>query len=81
MDPTLLASFTRPLPNPVACAMVARLREETCALPRDIGGASSQIGRTYPFMETLDPAPAALLRGLKTQLDPLRRMNPGVLGL
>lgn len=81
VDPSLLASLTPPLPNPVARALVASLREETCALFRDIGGASSQIGRAYPFMETLDPAPAALLRGLKLQLDPRRRMNPGVLGL
>ncbi|MEO8778128.1 MAG: FAD-binding oxidoreductase [Rhodanobacter sp.] len=80
-DPVLLASFTRPLPNPVARALVATLREETCVLFRDNGGASSQIGRTHPFMEILDPAPAALLRGLKTQLDPRRHMNPGVLGL
>lgn len=81
VDPTLLASFARPAPNPAARALVAKLREETCTLFRDIGGASSQIGRTYPFMAVLDPAATALLRGLKTQLDPGRHMNPGVLGL
>ena len=48
---------------------------------RDIDGASSQIGRTYPYMEVLDSAPAALLRELKRQLGPGHHMNRGVLGL
>jgi len=60
---------------------VATQREETCTLFRNIGGASGQIGRTHPYMEVLDPAPAALLRRLKAQQDPGRHMNPGVLGL
>lgn len=81
VDPALLAGFENLQPNPQARALVGVLREATCDLFREMGGASNQIGRTYPFMEALDEAPAALLRGLKQQLDPQRRMNPGVLGL
>ena len=81
VDPILLAGFTQTQPNLEARALVAVLREATCHLFREMGGASNQIGRTYPFMETLDEAPAALLRGVKAQLDPQRKMNPGVLGL
>ena len=81
VEPKLLASFGPAPPNPDARALVAALREATCDLFRQMGGASNQIGRTYPFMEALDDAPAALLRGLKGQLDPQQRMNPGVLGL
>jgi len=81
VDLMLLASFTPAQPNVEARALVAMLREVACKLFREFGGASNQIGRTYPFMETLDEAPAALLHGLKVQLDPRHRMNPGVLGL
>ncbi|MNM28032.1 putative FAD-linked oxidoreductase [compost metagenome] len=81
VDAALLASFAVPEANLPARALVARLREETCALFAALGGASNQIGRTYPFVEVLDEAPLALLRGIKQQLDPKARMNPGVLGL
>ncbi len=47
----------------------------------DLGAASNQIGRAYPFIEKLEPEIAALLNSLKTELDPKGLMNPGVLGL
>jgi hypothetical protein len=81
VDAALLAGFAAPEANLPARALVAQLREETCALFAAQGGASNQIGRTYPFVEVLDEAPLALLRGIKQQLDPKARMNPGVLGL
>jgi FAD/FMN-containing dehydrogenase len=81
VDPAVLAGFTPPAENLPGRELVASLREQTCALFAACGGASNQIGRTYPFIEVLDDAPAALLRGLKAQLDPQGRMNPGVLGL
>ncbi|MGE8279493.1 MAG: FAD-binding oxidoreductase [Stenotrophomonas sp.] len=80
VTPAVLASFNRNPDNPEARALVARLREQTCVLFTQMGGASNQIGRTYPFMSVLDEAPAALLRNLKRQIDPANRMNPGVLG-
>lgn len=81
VTPAVLAGFSVPAENLPARALVATLREETCALFAAMGGASNQIGRTYPFVEVLDEAPLALLRGIKQQLDPAARMNPGVLGL
>lgn len=81
VDPAVLAGFTPPAENLPGRELVAHLREQTCALFAACGGASNQIGRTYPFIEVLDDAPTALLRGLKAQLDPQGRMNPGVLGL
>ncbi len=81
VDATLLAGFTPSAANLTARALVAQLREETCALFAAQGAASNQIGRTYPFLDVLDEAPVALLRELKQHLDPARRMNPGVLGL
>ncbi|MCD9088605.1 FAD-binding oxidoreductase [Stenotrophomonas sp. SY1] len=81
VTPEVLVGFSVPTENLPARALVATLREETCALFAAMGGASNQIGRTYPFVEVLDEAPLALLRGIKQQLDPAARMNPGVLGL
>ena len=81
VDPQVLHRYRRPDPAPAARALVDTLREETVELFRERGAASNQIGRTYPYLEALDAAPAALVRGLKTLLDPRGRMNPGVLGL
>lgn len=81
MEPTALAALQRHAENLPARELVARLRVETCALFAETGGASNQIGRTYPFVEVLDETSLALLRGIKQQLDPQQHMNPGVLGL
>ncbi|MGE0583135.1 MAG: FAD-binding oxidoreductase [Steroidobacteraceae bacterium] len=79
-DPAWLAGLTEPLPNPAARDLVAALRAQTVAFFRDVGAASNQIGRTYPFMEVMAPETKALLRQLKALLDPKGLMNPGVLG-
>lgn len=81
VDPALVATYAEPEANPAARALVATLREETVQLFREFGAASNQIGRTYPYVEALDPDAAALVRGLKALLDPKGAMNPGVLGL
>lgn len=81
VDPAVLATLREPEANPAGRALVAELRQATVALFRDFGAASNQIGRAYPYIDTLDGAPAALLRSIKQLLDPEGRMNPGVLGL
>lgn len=75
------AALVEPPANPAARALVGELRADTLALFRAHGAASNQLGRTYPFLDALEPATAELLRGLKAQLDPRGLMNPGVLGL
>ena len=45
------------------------------------GAVNFQIGRAYPYMENLPVPYAALIRGLKQQLDPHGLMNPGALGI
>jgi FAD/FMN-containing dehydrogenase len=81
VDPEVLKGYPLPQADPRARALVAALREDTINLFRQFGAASNQIGRAYPYLDTLNPAPAALVRGLKGLLDPNGRMNPGVLGL
>lgn len=73
--------LVEPAPDPQARALVAMLREQTCALFAQFGAASNQIGRTYPYLENFDVPAQQLLRGLKARFDPQRLMNPGVLGL
>lgn len=80
VSPSHLASLQEPAANLEAEALVNRLRAETVQLFRQLGAASNQIGRSYPFREALSPEPEALLAALKATLDPENRMNPGVLG-
>ena len=81
LSPARRASLKEPPADPDARRLVAELREATMALFRDQGAVSNQLGRSYPFLETLEPDTAALLRDLKQLLDPQGIMNPGVLGL
>lgn len=80
VDTALLASFEPPEPNPDARALVDLLRGKTVELFREMGAASNQIGRTYPFRPALSAAPEAMLAGIKRLTDPRSLMNPGVLG-
>jgi len=66
--------------RPAAEAMVAKLREEMIDRLDAIGALHTQLGRTYPYQQRLDPAAAALFRAIKRELDPDNIMNPGALG-
>lgn len=81
LSPARVEVLSEPAANPDARALVDGLRRATVALFRRLGAASNQIGRTYPYLEALSPAPASLVRSLKRLLDPGCLMNPGVLGL
>lgn len=79
-DADWLAGLTEPSPNPAARELVETLRAGTVTLFRDLGAASNQIGRTYPYLDAFSPATATLLKQVKAALDPQGLMNPGVLG-
>jgi FAD/FMN-containing dehydrogenase len=76
-----LAKFKRPAADPAARELVARLRERLIEVFSELGAASNQIGKTYPYLQNLEPETAALLRALKSAVDPGGAMNPGGLGL
>jgi len=80
-EPGHLRRLSEPAPNPAAAQLVEQLRRETLALFDELGAASNQIGRTYPFVEKLAPETSALLQALKADVDPSGLMNPGALGL
>ena len=77
----LLASLQRPAENLAARTVVERARERMLRVFVDLGAASNQIGRTYPYLESLQQPQRRMIQELKAQLDPGNKMNPGVLGL
>ncbi len=81
VEPAHLARLAESPANPPARALVEQLRAGLIALFGRFDAAHFQLGRAYPLADRLDPAALALLRALKAELDPERRMNPGVLGL
>ncbi len=67
--------------NPEARAVTARLRTELIRVFRENGGIHMQIGKSYPYKESLRPESWRLVEALKTAVDPGKRINPGSLGL
>ena len=67
--------------NPAATAAVVEARRRIIEIFARHGCGFFQIGRTYPYRASRDPASIALLEGVKALLDPQGIFNPGVLGL
>jgi len=76
-----LAKLPRRTHDPAAWALCQDIKRAIVDIFFDHGAAHFQIGRTYRYRDSLDPAADALLLAVKRQLDPDGRMNPGVLGL
>ncbi len=67
--------------NAEAAAVVAEARKRVIAVFQSCGAGHFQIGRSYPYKDSRDPAAWSLLETIKAKLDPDGRLNPGVLGL
>jgi FAD/FMN-containing dehydrogenase len=67
--------------NDNATAIVTQARERVIDVFARHGCGFFQIGRTYPYLASRDPASIALLKAIKAQLDPAFMLNPGALGL
>lgn len=81
VEPQMLKQLRRHDANPGATAVVQAARARILDIFESAGAAHFQIGRTYRYAQTRDPAQWALLRAIKAALDPKDLMNPGVLGL
>jgi FAD/FMN-containing dehydrogenase len=81
IDPAYLAKLPVLPPNPQADAAMARLRADLVAFWAEHGCAHLQIGKTYRYLETREPAFRHLLEQIKSALDPDHLINPGALGL
>lgn len=79
-EPGHLASLREPAPNPDGRALVEVIRKEIVTLFADSGAASNQIGKTYPYFQSLNTETAGLIRDIKRSLDPQGLMNPSALG-
>lgn len=72
---------TEPPAAPEARALVMQVRQEIVDLFAQLGAASNQIGRTYPYASVLKPEARAMLKAIKHAVDPNGLMNPGALEL
>jgi FAD/FMN-containing dehydrogenase len=81
VEPQHLAKLPSLAPNPEASAAVAEARRSVIEICASLGCGHFQIGRSYPYLESRDPASAGLLATLKDALDPAGALNPGGLGL
>ena len=76
-----LAEVPAYAPNSAARTEVDRMKKDVIDLMHQHGGAHLQIGKVYPLLPGRNPASVALLRAIKSALDPRNIMNPGALGL
>ena len=60
---------------------VTNLRAKLIKVMAAHGAAHLQIGKSYPYRAGVDVAKFALLKAIKTRLDPHGLINPGALGL
>jgi D-lactate dehydrogenase (cytochrome) len=64
-----------------AAQLVTDTREKILDIFQKYGATHFQIGRTYRFAQTRDPITLAMLKAVKSYVDPKGLMNPGALGL
>ena len=81
VEPQVLKKMRRFDANPQAAECTAMLRRELIALFREAGGIHMQIGKAYPYHESLQGGAKRVVDGIKSLLDPEFRVNPGSLGL
>lgn len=81
VEPAHFRKLKRYPGNPDATAAVARARRGVIDVFATFGAAHFQIGRSYPYTDCLDETSLALLRLIKSALDPKGTANPGALGL
>ncbi len=84
-EATVESHYLKKLPklahDEAAAACVTEIREKILDIFEKHGATHFQIGRTYRYAQTRDPMTLALLRAIKSYVDPKGLMNPGALGL
>jgi D-lactate dehydrogenase (cytochrome) len=76
------AEFADAPANDVGREAVLDLRRRMISMFREIGATHIQIGKVYPYRESLAGTVTwDVLESIKGVVDPDRRLNPGVLGL
>lgn len=80
MEPSHFAKLPKLDHDEAAWQLVQKLKAALVDLLLEHGAAHLQIGRTYKYRESLDPAADDLLMSIKKKVDPNNLMNPGSLG-
>ena len=81
IPPDYLAGLPRHADNPAAREYVHQFKTDLITLYVEHGAINFQIGKAYPYASRLNPAPLALLRAIKAEVDPAGRLSPGNLEL
>jgi FAD/FMN-containing dehydrogenase len=81
ISPGYLAKLPVLAPDPEADAAMRALRDDLLQFWAEQGCAHLQIGKSYRYLETREPALRHLLEQIKQAVDPGRLVNPGSLGL
>ena len=68
-------------PNPATREVVTTLRRDLTLRWGTFGAVHLQVGKFYPYAESLSSATLAFVKSLKAALDPKNLMNPGALRL
>jgi hypothetical protein len=79
--PAHLAKLPVLAANPAAAAAMQLLRDDLARFWMTHGCAHLQVGKTYRYLESRQPAVRTLVEQLKAALDPRGLVNPGSLGL
>ena len=72
--------MSTPALTAAATAVVTEARGHLKAIFQKYGAAHFQIGRTYPYRDSRDPAFRDVLDAVKAVVDPKGLFNPGGLG-
>lgn len=80
VEPAHLARLPKLPPNPEATRVVANAKQRVVDLFAEYGCGHFQIGRTYPYRDSLDEVSRAVLDAIKAVVDPDGQLNPGGLG-
>lgn len=79
-DDALTSAWRDQPAHPEVRSVVEEIRRATHLAYAELGGASWQAARDYPFEEVMKPSTRDFLLALKRSLDPNSIMNPGVIG-
>jgi FAD/FMN-containing dehydrogenase len=79
--PSHLAKLPQLAPNAQAADAMRKIRSDLANFWMEKGCAHLQIGKTYKYLESRQPAARRLIERIKELLDPKRLVNPGSLGL
>lgn len=81
IEPAALAKLPKLASAPETAAAIKQLRADLVSFWMEQGCAHLQIGKTYRYLESRQPATRNLLDQIKAAVDPKGLLNPGALGL